>query len=222
MKWGPVAAMIVLLLLGAWAVYGPSLKHDVRPGALTGRFTLPGVKGELEMLPAVAGGEPTFRFLVAPTGSTAAAAPARVVSAAEFRAMFGDDALARVSDATGNVALRMLGVSGWGSVVWVAVGLAGQGLFFGRMMVQWVQSEKKRLSHVPESFWWFSLFGGAMLFTYFAWRQDIVGVLGQTSGVVIYARNLRLIRKERRRAERPAQGLAGVGGPQTAGGTASV
>lgn len=38
-----------------------------------------------------------------------------------------------------------------------------------------------------------------MLFAYFAWRRDIIGILGQTTGIVIYARNLRLITKEARR-----------------------
>ena len=41
--------------------------------------------------------------------------------------------------------------------------------------------------------------GGVMLFSYFVWRQDFVGVLGQSTGIVIYARNLRLIYKHRRR-----------------------
>ena len=209
MKWEPVAAMAVLLLLGVWVVYGPSLKNDLREGATTGRFTLPGVKGELEMVPEPGGrggnsSEPSFRLL--PAGER----PSRVISAAELRELLGDAAYERVVGATGNVALRMFGVSGWSNLAWVAVGLAGQGLFFGRMFVQWVQSEKKRQSHVPESFWWFSLAGGAMLFTYFAWRQDLVGVLGQTSGVVIYARNLRLIHKQRRRAGRAGMTPDGV------------
>ena len=33
-----------------------------------------------------------------------------------------------------------------------------------------------------ESFWWMSLFGGVMLFSYFVWRQDLSGGIGQTSG----------------------------------------
>jgi hypothetical protein len=52
---------------------------------------------------------------------------------------------------------------------------------------------------IPASFWWLSLFGGVALFAYFVWRQDFVGVLGQSSGIVIYARNIRLIYKRRRR-----------------------
>jgi lipid-A-disaccharide synthase-like uncharacterized protein len=46
---------------------------------------------------------------------------------------------------------------------------------------------------VPVGFWWGSLFGGALLFAYFCWRKDIVGILGQSVGVFIYARNLALI-----------------------------
>jgi lipid-A-disaccharide synthase-like uncharacterized protein len=53
---------------------------------------------------------------------------------------------------------------------------------------------------VPEIFWWFSFAGGLFLFVYFVWRKDIVGVLGQATGVVIYARNLRLIYKQHARA----------------------
>jgi lipid-A-disaccharide synthase-like uncharacterized protein len=69
------------------------------------------------------------------------------------------------------------------------------------MFVQWIVSEKNRRSEVPVLFWWFSLFGGICLFAYFVWRVDIVGVLGQSTGVVIYARNLRLIHKTREREQ---------------------
>ena len=76
-------------------------------------------------------------------------------------------------------------------------------------MVQWVVSERSRVSTVPELFWWFSFVGGVSLFTYFVWRKDVVGVLGQATGVVIYARNLRLIQKQRRRAGvTPEEGIA--------------
>jgi lipid-A-disaccharide synthase-like uncharacterized protein len=32
-----------------------------------------------------------------------------------------------------------------------------------------------------------------MLFVYFIWRKDIVGIIGQSTGVFVYARNLLLI-----------------------------
>lgn len=78
-------------------------------------------------------------------------------------------------------------------IAWVALGLLGQVLFTGRMVVQWLVSEKKSRSVVPVSFWWMSLSGASMLILYFVWRQDIVGVLGQSTGWFIYVRNLMLI-----------------------------
>jgi lipid-A-disaccharide synthase-like uncharacterized protein len=77
------------------------------------------------------------------------------------------------------------------------------------MLLQWFVSERKRESVIPEAFWWLSLIGGVALFAYFVWRQDIVGVLGQSSGLVIYARNIRLIYKQRKRALEAAEQPAG-------------
>ena len=59
-----------------------------------------------------------------------------------------------------------------------------------RMAVQWIMSERERRSVVPTAFWWLSAAGGVMLFVYFCWRKDIVGVLGQSIGLLVYARNL--------------------------------
>ena len=42
-------------------------------------------------------------------------------------------------------------------------------------------------------FWWMSLLGASMLLAYFIWRKDIVGILGQGLGWMIYIRNLALI-----------------------------
>jgi lipid-A-disaccharide synthase-like uncharacterized protein len=83
-------------------------------------------------------------------------------------------------------------------ILWVAVGLIGQVLFTGRMVVQWLASEKNRKSVVPPLFWWMSLVGSVMLLSYFLWRRDVVGVLGQSFGLFIYLRNLHLIYRERR------------------------
>jgi lipid-A-disaccharide synthase-like uncharacterized protein len=61
------------------------------------------------------------------------------------------------------------------------------------MVVQWLVSEKQHQSIVPPSFWWMSLIGASMLITYFIWRKDIVGFLGQGTGWLIYLRNIWLI-----------------------------
>lgn len=204
MKWEPIAAMAALLLLGMWVVYGPQMRHGKLPdGAVSTRFVIGAAKGELVIIPHPDHSR-TFRFL--PTSGE----PSPDLSEADFRRLLGDDAAERAIDLSGNTFFRALNITGWGSFIWLTIGFAGQALFFGRMFMQWVASEKRGESHIPESFWWFSLLGGIMLFTYFAWRQDPIGVLGQTSGVVIYARNIRLIGKQRRRLAR-ASDLAEVG-----------
>jgi lipid-A-disaccharide synthase-like uncharacterized protein len=88
---------------------------------------------------------------------------------------------------------RLMNITTPVGIAWVALGLLGQVLFAGRMIVQWLVSERKRQSTVPTAFWWMSLLGASMLLTYFLWRKDVVGVLGQGTGWLIYIRNLWLI-----------------------------
>ncbi len=200
-KWEPLVAMVSLFLLGLWIVYAPSIRHTLRPGAEIASFTMGGVKGELEMVaePAGANGKigHSFRMLFRDGTTTN-------VDAAELKKLLGPAGYEDVVRTSGNWMFRVAKVSSWAGFFWVIVGFVGQMLFFGRMFVQWLVAEKEKKAVIPESFWWFSFFGGLMLFTYFAWRQDIIGVIGQTSGVVIYARNLRLIHKQRRRDARAA------------------
>lgn len=84
-------------------------------------------------------------------------------------------------------------ITTWWGLLWVSVGLLGQLLFTFRMVLQWLASEKKGRSVVPVGFWWGSLLGGIMLLAYFIWRKDAIGILGQSTGAFIYARNLVLI-----------------------------
>ena len=84
-------------------------------------------------------------------------------------------------------------------IAWVVLGLGGQVMFTGRMIVQLFASEKTQRSVVPPAFWWMSLIGATMLLIYFAWRKDIVGIIGQSIGWVIYIRNLQLIYAKRSR-----------------------
>ncbi|WP_353177407.1 lipid-A-disaccharide synthase N-terminal domain-containing protein [Salinisphaera sp. T5B8] len=83
---------------------------------------------------------------------------------------------------------------------WIALGLLGQGLFSARFIVQWIASERRRTSHVPVAFWYLSIAGGLTLLGYAIYRGDPVFILGQSTGVFIYARNLYLIRHGRSRS----------------------
>lgn len=92
-------------------------------------------------------------------------------------------------------------------IVWVAVGFLGQALFTARFLVQWIASEKRGESVVPLAFWWFSIGGGAILLSYAIYRRDPVFILGQTTGLLIYVRNLMLIhRKSGAAGDRRARG----------------
>lgn len=81
----------------------------------------------------------------------------------------------------------------------VLFGLLGQGVFMLRFVVQWYVSEKLRRSHVPLGFWYLSLAGGVMLMIYGILDADPVIILGQSLGLLIYARNLMLIHGAARR-----------------------
>ena len=79
--------------------------------------------------------------------------------------------------------------------IWIIVGFIGQSLFFMRFFVQWIASERAGESIMPHAFWYFSLGGGLTLFAYALYRQDPVFIIGQSTGLFIYARNLYLIRQ---------------------------
>ena len=81
---------------------------------------------------------------------------------------------------------------------WLALGFAGQLMFSMRFLVQWLASEKARRSVIPVAFWYFSIFGGALLFAYALWREDPVFIVGQGAGLAIYSRNLYFVHRERR------------------------
>jgi len=83
-------------------------------------------------------------------------------------------------------------------MTWLAIGFMAQLMFSMRFIVQWIASERARRSIVPETFWYFSLVGGAMLFAYAIYRLDPVFMLGQGMGLVIYGRNIYFIRSHRK------------------------
>lgn len=85
------------------------------------------------------------------------------------------------------------------NTVWLIVGFLGQALFASRFLVQWIASEKIRKSIIPVSFWYLSLAGGILLLSYAIYRQDPVFVIGQSTGVLVYSRNLYFIYREKAR-----------------------
>ncbi len=83
---------------------------------------------------------------------------------------------------------------------WLALGLAGQAIFSGRFVVQWIHSERQRRSSMPMLFWYLSTLGALVLLGYAIHLHDPVFIIGQTGGLLIYARNVQLRWQEAGRA----------------------
>ena len=94
--------------------------------------------------------------------------------------------------------MQALLVDSWAGVFLALFGLLAQAVFMSRMLVQWVASERAKKSVIPVAFWWLSLLGAAMLIVYGVMRSEIVIILGQAFGFIVYARNLMLISGEKR------------------------
>ncbi|MGI9523768.1 MAG: lipid-A-disaccharide synthase N-terminal domain-containing protein [Hyphomicrobiaceae bacterium] len=83
-------------------------------------------------------------------------------------------------------------------MMWLGLGFTAQLMFSMRFIIQWIASERARQSIVPETFWYFSFAGGTMLFAYAIYRIDPVFILGQGTGLLIYARNIHFILRDKR------------------------
>lgn len=79
--------------------------------------------------------------------------------------------------------------------LFMIVGLIGQGMFSMRFIVQWLASERARKSVIPFSFWIFSLGGSFLLLLYAVYRRDPIFILGQAPNLLIYSRNIWLIKR---------------------------
>lgn len=87
--------------------------------------------------------------------------------------------------------------------LWFAIGMLGQVMFFMRFFVQWLASEKYKKSTVPDAFWYFSIAGGAILLTYAIYKDEWVFIVGQAAGLLIYIRNIYLIKTQHMRDLNP-------------------
>jgi lipid-A-disaccharide synthase-like uncharacterized protein len=78
------------------------------------------------------------------------------------------------------------------------LGVVGQAVFLLRFVYQWLYSERKGESILPLSFWVVSLVGSVMILTYAILRRpvDVVLIVGNIFGTVVYARNIVLLRRE--------------------------
>ncbi len=75
------------------------------------------------------------------------------------------------------------------------LGVVSQVLFTLRFVYQWLYSEKVKKSVLPLGFWLLSLLGSLLIFIYAILRLDPVLLAGHFSGIIIYSRNIYIMKK---------------------------
>jgi len=78
------------------------------------------------------------------------------------------------------------------SVAILILGVFAQVLFAGRMLVQWILSERSKTVVSPKLFWRISLVASMMMCMYGWLRNDVAILVGQLITYFIYIRNLQL------------------------------
>ena len=81
--------------------------------------------------------------------------------------------------------------------LWLLIyGSMGQIIFTLRFIYQWIYSKRKKdESLLPVGFWIISLFGSLIIVSYAVYCRDPVLILGQSTGLVAYSRNIYLCRR---------------------------
>jgi lipid-A-disaccharide synthase-like uncharacterized protein len=84
--------------------------------------------------------------------------------------------------------------------LWIAVGFLGQALFASRFFIQLFKSEMEGRSVIPVAFWYFSIGGGliTLVYSFHLGNAGLPFLIAQIGGLVVYGRNLWLIRREKR------------------------
>jgi len=80
---------------------------------------------------------------------------------------------------------------------WKCVGWMGNVVFFSRFIVQWFYTEKRKQVVVPSGFWWLSLAGSLLLFSYGVHVGDYVFILAYAFTWIPYVRNLMIHRRHK-------------------------
>ena len=80
--------------------------------------------------------------------------------------------------------------------IWLlALGIVSQLIFTLRFIFQWIISEKNKLSQLPSTFWILSTVGSVIILIYSIFRKDPILFIGHTFGIIIYCRNLMILKK---------------------------
>jgi lipid-A-disaccharide synthase-like uncharacterized protein len=84
--------------------------------------------------------------------------------------------------------------------LWVGAGFIGQACFGARFLVQWLYSEARGKSRIPDAFWYLSVAGGVILLSYAIHRRELVFVIGESVTLLIFLRNVQLLHRPSRKS----------------------
>ena len=73
---------------------------------------------------------------------------------------------------------------------WLIFGFTAQFIFFLRVMVQWIHSEKAKKSVIPIAYWYLSTLGAIMMLIYSIHILDPVFIVSSFLTLFIYIRNI--------------------------------
>ena len=84
--------------------------------------------------------------------------------------------------------------------LWLGVGVIGQVLFACRFLLQWIATERNRACTVPVAFWHLSVAATALQIACFVQRAEWVFAVGSAAVILIYFRNLSLLKNQAQEA----------------------
>jgi lipid-A-disaccharide synthase-like uncharacterized protein len=76
----------------------------------------------------------------------------------------------------------------------LALGIVSQLIFTLRFIFQWIISEKNKFSQLPNTFWILSIVGSVLILIYSIFRKDPILFIGHAFGIIIYCRNLIILK----------------------------
>ena len=83
--------------------------------------------------------------------------------------------------------------------LWLLIwGSLGQIIFTLRFIYQWIYSRKRQESLLPLGFWLISLTGSCIIVSYALVRHDPVLILGQSTGLIVYIRNIWIMKHSKK------------------------
>ena len=76
----------------------------------------------------------------------------------------------------------------------LALGIISQLIVTLRFIIQWIISEKNKFSQLPNTFWILSIVGSVLILIYSIFRKDPILFIGHAFGIIIYCRNLIILK----------------------------